>query len=283
MTDETLAVALGEQRYAVERHWGRLPGDMTFGFISQVAADSSGNVYLLQRGDPPVLVFDPSGAFIKSWGADLIADGHGIYIDAEDRVFIVDRDAHQVLVCDADGALLFALGERHRPRLQAPFNHPTDAAVASDGEIYVSDGYGNTAVHRFSAAGEHLQTWGETGSGPGELLMPHSIWIDQQDRVLVADRENNRVQLFSRDGAYLDTWTGFHKPMDLFGDARGMIYVSDQVPRITMVAPDGSAVGRGRGTISGGHGIWGDRDGNLFIAELPPMTLTRLRLLDDSV
>jgi sugar lactone lactonase YvrE len=139
------------------------------------------------------LVFEPSGRFHAAWGHDRIADAHGISISPDDRVFLVDRDAHQILIFTIDGALLGTLGERHAPRFQAPFNHPTDAAVAPDGDIYVSDGYGNSAVHRFAPTGELKRTWGRPGAGPGEFSTPHAIWVDRSGRVLVADRENNRV------------------------------------------------------------------------------------------
>ena len=124
------------------------------------------------------------------------------------------------------------LGERHVPRLQAPFNHPTDVAVAPDGDIYVSDGYGNSAVHCFAPTGECRRTWGCPGTGPGEFSTPHAIWVDRSGRVLVADRENNRVQIFGREGEYLDEWGDFYHPMDIYEDDRGMVYVTDQTPQL---------------------------------------------------
>lgn len=277
MTRTEFVVTLGEQRYAVERPWGTLPTGMALHSLSHVAVDATGNVYVYQRSDPPLVVFSPDGRYLRSWGAGIIADAHGIFIGGDDRVYLVDRDAHQILAFDTGGALLFTIGERHQPRREAPFNHPTDLAVAADGEIYVSDGYGNSCVHRFSAAGEWLQTWGRPGSGPGEFTTPHAIWIDDENRVLVADRENNRVQLFTRDGAFLDTWGDFYHPMDIYGDAAGAIYVTDQIPRLSRLSPDGRLTGRCRPVLYGAHGIWGDAVGNLFLAETPPMhQITRL-------
>jgi peptidylglycine monooxygenase len=270
-------VVLGDQRYAVERPWGELPPGMELQYVSHVAADSQGCVYVFQRGDPPVVVFDPEGSYLRSWGSDLIADAHGIFITPDDRIFLVDRDSHQLLVCDPHGELLFAIGDRHRPRHEEPFNHPTDVAVAPKGDIYVSDGYGNSRVHRFSAEGEWLQTWGRPGSGPGEFTTPHAVWVDSEERVLVADRENNRVQVFTADGEYLAEWPDLFHPMDIYVDQAGAIYVTDQIPRLSMYAADGRLTGRCRPGLYGAHGIWGDAAGHFYLAEHSPMDrVTRL-------
>lgn len=277
MSRTDLVVALGDRLYAVERPWGALPSGLSLAFVSQVTVDADDYVYLCQRHDPPVIVFDPEGAFVRSWGSGVIADAHGIAAGPENRIYVVDRDAHQVLVFDRDGRLEQTIGERHRPRLQAPFNHPCDVAVAPDGELYVADGYGNAAVHRFAADGTHIATWGEPGSGPGQFTTPHAVWVDPLDRVLVADRENNRVQAFTRDGAFLAAWGDHYHPMDLYVDADGRLFVTDQIPRLSMLAPDGALVGRCRPVAYGAHGIWGDSHGRIYLAEANPMNrLTRL-------
>jgi peptidylglycine monooxygenase len=239
--------------------------------VSDVAVDSQGQVYVYQRADPPVVVFDASGQYVRAWGSGLIADAHGMFISPEDLVFLVDRDAHQVVVCDASGRVQLVLGERHRPRLGTPFNHPADVTVAPDGDIYVADGYGNSAVHRFNAHGVWRASWGEPGSGPGQFTTPHAIRVTSDGRVLVADRENNRVQVFRTDGAYLAAWSDVYHPMDLYVDPDGTIYVTDQIPRLSTLTPDGALRGRCRPVLYGAHGICGDRDGNLFLAEAAPM------------
>ena len=200
-------------------------------------------------------------------------------IDEEDLILLADRDAHQVLAFGTDGGLRFTLGERHHPRWQSPFNHPTAASRAPDGEVYVSDGYGNSVVHRFSGDGALRQTWGGPGTGAGEFTTPHCVWVDRMDRVLVADRENNRLQVFDREGARLAEWGDFHHPMKIWVDDRDRTFVTDQIPRISVLDPSGELVGRCRGAINGAHGLWGDRAGNLYLAELPPEQVTRLTLL----
>jgi streptogramin lyase len=276
---ETLVVRLGERRYAVHRNWARLPDGEALGFVSDLAVDSAGKLHVGQRSDPPIQVFGPDGARVASYGDGEIADVHGMAATADGRVLVIDRDAHQVLIYDTDGKKRLALGKRHEPRLQAPFNHPTSAAVASDGDIYVADGYGNSVVHRFGADGALKRSWGGPGTGPGEFSTPHAVWIDPRGRVLVGDRENNRVQIFDRYGAYLTEWRDFYHPMAIYGDERGMIYVTDQIPRISMLDLDGNLVGRCRGTLNGAHGMSGDNAGNLYLSELPPEKVTRLTLL----
>jgi DNA-binding beta-propeller fold protein YncE len=277
-----LVVLLGDRRYAVVRPWGALPASITYGVVSHVAVDSRNNVYVFQRGEPPVVVFDPAGGYLRSWGSGLIADPHGIFITSDDLVLLVDRDGHRVMGFDTAGALRFALGDRERPRSQAPFNHPADVAAGPNGDIYVADGYANSAIHRFSPDGEWKQTWGSPGSGAGEFTTPHGIWITSEGRVLVADRENNRIQVFTAGGDYLAAWGDHYHPMDIYSDADGLIYVTDQIPRLSVLDPDGRLVGRCRPVLYGAHGLWGDARGNLYLAEAAPTNrITKLEPLRD--
>ncbi|SJZ90623.1 NHL repeat-containing protein [Enhydrobacter aerosaccus] len=280
MSDEPYTVILGDRRYAIHRKWARLPPGESFGFLSDVAVDAEGNVHVAQRGtDQPVLVFDRAGKKVGSWGEGTLAEPHYIDAAADGTFLVADRDAHQVLRFDRTGAPMQALGRRHWPALGAPFNHPTAAALAPDGEIYVADGYGNSHVHRFGGDGRLRQSWGGAGSGPGAFTTPHAIAIDSRNRVLVGDRENNRVQLFDREGAYLTEWRDFYHPMQIWIDERGLVFVTDQIPRISLLDLDGTLVGRCRGAINGAHGLAGDAEGNLYLAELPPQEVTKLERL----
>ena len=271
-----LFAVLGEQRYRIDRPWGRWPEHIPVGIISKCAVDADGNLYICQRRSTPVLVFDPEGHFLRSWGDGEIADPHGIAAAPDGRILVVDRDAHQVLVFDAEGRLLLALGERHRPRTQAPFNHPTDVAVGPGGDLYVSDGYGNTMVHRFAPDGAHLASWGGRGSGPGEFTTPHGIGVLGDGRVLVGDRENNRVQVFSPEGGYLAEFGPFYKPMDIHIDSDQRIFVSDQVPRVTALGPDGTIFGSCKPVAVMPHGVAGAADGTLYFVETHTTVITRL-------
>ncbi|UYN95164.1 MAG: 6-bladed beta-propeller [Enhydrobacter sp.] len=281
MSDEAYTVILGDRRYAVHRKWARLPPGDAFGFISDVMVDGDGRVHVAQRGtDRPVLVFGPDGGYRGAWGEGVLAEPHYITAGHDGTILVADRDAHQVLRFDGDGRLLQALGRRHWPSLDAPFNHPTAAALASDGQIYVADGYGNSSVHCFAADGALVRTWGGRGAGPGAFTTPHAIAIDAEGRVLVGDRENNRIQVFDGDGRFLDAWGDLYHPMQIWIDGRGMVFVTDQTPRISLFGPGGGLIGRCRGAINGAHGLSGDAEGNLYLAELPPQEITKLERLD---
>ena len=270
------AITLAGRRYGVERDFGRAPAEIKPARISQVAVDSEGCIHVLRRGDPPVLVFTSGGAFVRAYGEGAIFDSHGISIDAQDRVWVVDRDAHEVIVFDMSGKPVLKLGERHQPRWAEPFNHPTRAAMAADGEIYVADGYGNARVHRFSSHGRLLASFGEVGHGPGQFMTPHSVIVDREDRVLVCDRENDRVQVFDRAGGWLMDWRGLCRPMDLLERDDGAILVSDQVPSLTAFAPDGERLGRARPSLNGSHGVALAPDGAIYLAEIDPSSVTKL-------
>lgn len=277
MLTASLNVALGSRRYRVERPWGDLPN----GAVTDVTVDARGHVYVLLRFDPiadatspRVIELAPDGRRLASWGGGLIDDSHMLAAGPDNRLYIVDRDAHEIIVCQRDGERVGGLGKRHNPL--EPFNHPTDVAIAPGGDIYVSDGYAGHRVHRFQSDGTLVQSWGELGSGPGQFLTPHAIWVMRDRRVVVADRENNRLQVFSPDGAHLASWTGFFKPMDIWGDERDNLYVTDQIPTLTQLAPDGRRIGRCRPVLNGAHGIWGDCRGNFYLAEVNPSRITRL-------
>lgn len=279
MARHDLFVRLGENRYRVERPWGELPAGA--GRVSDVSMDMDGRVYALLRTDPyvdaaspAVAVLSPDGRLLSAWGADAVADGHMLTVAQDGRVFVVDRDAHEIIVFDREGRRLGGLGIRHRPG--EPFDAPSDVAFGPDGSIYVADGYGASRVHRFSAAGVPLGGWGRPGAGPGEFTTPHAIWVLPDGSVAVTDRENDRLQVFTAEGTFLRAIDGLPRAMDVVGDEHGILYVTDQVPRLSMVAPDGTLLGRCRPVLNGAHGMWCDPAGGFVLAEGNPSRLTRL-------
>jgi DNA-binding beta-propeller fold protein YncE len=277
MQTGTLIVALGERRYRVERPWGDLPP----GAVSDVTVDSRGHVFVLLRWDPlsdttspRVIELSTQGRRLAVWGEKLIADSHMLAAAPDDRLFIVDRDAHEVVICRLNGQRIGGLGKRHVPL--EPFNHPTDVAITPTGDIYVSDGYAGHRVHRFSPEGQLVRSWGALGQEPGQFVNPHAVWVMRDGRVVIVDRENDRLQVFTSDGDLLDVWTGFRKPRDVWGDAHDNLYVTDFVPSLAMLGPDGRRLGRCRPVLNGAHGIWGDDHGRLYLAEPNPSRITRL-------
>src|ERR1700738_3332582 len=174
-----LIVELGDRLYRVERPFGSWP--LNTGFVTDVAVDPRGHVFVMLRhdplvhpNDPRVIELAPDGAYLRGWGGDLIADSHMLTADATGRILAVDRDMHEVIICSPAGERLGGLGQRGVQL--APFTHPTDVHVSAWGEIYVSDGYAASLVHRFDAAGTLIATWGSHGSGDGQFGWPHAIW-----------------------------------------------------------------------------------------------------------
>jgi sugar lactone lactonase YvrE len=222
--------------------WEKLPAGYVHKDVDGVAVDSSDNVYLMTRMDARVIVYDREGNFLRSWGEDIFTPRtHGIAIGPDDMVYSVDDGDHTVRKFTPEGKQLMMIGvpgkasdtgydgKNHGSvqRSGPPFNRPTNVAIASNGELYVCDGYGNARVHRFSADGKFLQSWGEPGTEPGQFRLPHGIAISPDDRVFVTDRENDRIQIFSRDGKVLDVWTHVQRPTDVAFDRNGRLYVSE--------------------------------------------------------
>ena len=270
----TIMIGTGDYRYEYRPDWAKLPGGMEFQAPSAVAVDSHDNFYVFQRGEPPVLVFDRDGNMIAQWTRKdgVPADAHLVYVGPDDGIYLADRDAHQILKYTAEGELVMSLGNRHRAELQAPFNHPADMCVAPPGspltgEIFVADGYGNSSVHHFSASGNHIGSFGSPGSSAGEFRVPHSVRVSVEGRIYVADRENNRVQIFSPDGEFIEEWTDFKKPMGIHIDTAGIVYVTDQVPRLSILTLDGQLLARGR-TFEQAHNVYTDSAGNIYGADV---------------
>jgi peptidylglycine monooxygenase len=237
--------------------------------VSAVAAGPDGRVYVLQRSGPPVAVLDPDGLVVGGFGVGRIVDGHGVSFGDDGLLWVVDRDAHEVIAFTPDGEVVRVLGRRHHPVFGAPFNHPAAVAVTADGEAYVADGYGNNMVHVFDGEGAHVHSFGAPGDEQGRLSTPHGIIVDRTGRILVADRENDRVQVFDREGTWLEEWRDLSRPMDLCEAADGSILVSDQVPRLTRFV-DGVIVGRCRPVASAGHGVAIGAGGEIYLAEPAP-------------
>ena len=227
-------------QYGLVPDWERIPAGYRHGDVAGVAVDSRDRVFVLTRRDARCLVYEPEGAFLRSFGEDVFTERiHALTIDAHDFIYTVDDGDHTVRKFAPDGTLLMTLGTPGVPsdtgydgkvtasitRLGAPFNRPTKAAIAPDGDIFVADGYGNARIHRFTADGELIESWGEPGSGPGQFNVPHGVWV-ADGRVFVADRENDRVQIFRMDGTPLEIWDHVQRPTDIYVDRQGLVYIS---------------------------------------------------------
>jgi len=216
--------------FEVVAGWEQLPTGYQHPDVADVAVDSGGRVYLFCRSEHPVLVYERDGRFVRSWGEGVFTmRAHGITMAPDDTIWFTDDGDQTVRRFTRDGRLLQTVGTSGLAsatgydgksvtsisRGGLPFNRPTNLAVAPNGDLYVSDGYGNARVHHFSSGGELRRSWGEPGTGPGQFMIPHGIAVHEDGRVFVCDRENDRIQIFSPDGEFLAEWTDVVRPMQV--------------------------------------------------------------------
>jgi len=295
-------------RYEVVEGWEQLPRGYAHRDVAGVAVDGEDRVFLICRGEHPVIVYDRGGRFLRSWGeGEFTLRTHGITVAADGTVWCTDDGNHTVRRFTPEGKLLMTLGTPNTPsdtgydgkdimsitRPAGPFNRPTNIAIGPRGDLYVSDGYGNCRVHRFSPAGELKRSWGEPGTGPGQFYLPHGIAVDADGRVFVCDRENDRIQIFSPDGEYLTEWTDTQRPTHLVFDAQGRAYVSElwwylgqvsrrrgkmETPshgRISVYDREGRVLARwgkpdmvAPGGLAAPHGLAVDSRGDVYVSEV---------------
>ncbi|MCX7421011.1 MAG: peptidyl-alpha-hydroxyglycine alpha-amidating lyase family protein [Planctomycetia bacterium] len=260
----------------------KLPADYSLGRCSAVATNSKKEIYLLHRGQHPLLCVDETGKLLRTWGDDLIGTAHGLRVDRHDNVWVTDIGRHRVLKFDPTGKLLLALGTGKAGTSNDEFDRPTDIAFGPKDEVFVTDGYGNTRVMKFSSEGRFLKSWGIPGKKPGEFNLPHSIVIDAHGRLLVGDRENDRIQIFDDEGKWLDEWQGF-APYGLAFNADGQLFVADarahQILRLDTagkVRQRWGKHGKAPGEFGLPHMLGFDANGNLIVAEVEGMRFQKL-------
>lgn len=252
----------------------KLPEDIALGACSAVAVNSRGEVLLFHRGKRPILCLDAEGRYLRSWGDGVISAAHGLRIDREDNVWATDTGSHRVLKFSPAGELLLALGTGKPGTGIDEFNKPTDVAFGPRNEIYVADGYGNSRVMKFSPEGRFILAWGQPGQADGEFDLPHSIIVDAAGRVLVGDRENDRIQVFDGDGRWLDCWKGF-APYGLAFDRHGTLFVADarthkalRLDERGRILQSWGGKGAALGQFNAPHMLAVDAVGNLYVAEV---------------
>jgi len=232
-------------KYHVVHGWPVVPENELLDEVSAVAVDSHDDVFVLTRAGrkwpdsdildeslipaPTIFLFDGRTGNVRAkWGEKVFALPHSIAVDPSDNVWVADVALHQVFKFSHDGKLLLTIGERAKSGTDPNhFNRPSDVAVARDGSVYVSDGYGNNRVLKFAADGKFLREWGTKGTGAGEFDLPHAIALDAVGHVYVADRKNRRIEVFDANGKYLTQWTGppFVSPQDVKIGSDGTAYV----------------------------------------------------------
>lgn len=283
----TTVIEAGARQYEVVPGWGELPEGWEWGQVGAVGVDSKDIVHVFTRARHPYRLYDKSGKMLRYWGQEVLEDAHGICIAPDDNVFLVDRGPQIVMKYTNDGRHLFSMGTRGKhsdtgytaespvvTHPGGPFHHPTDVGLSANGDFYVSDGYRNCRVHKYSADGTLLFAWGEPGDGEGQFKLVHSVW-EVQGRVYVADRQNNRIQVFTPEGKFIEQWPGFRQPCKIYTDKDDVMYVAELGSRVTICDLQGNIIGRigdeasvEPGQFRSPHGLWTDSEGSLYVAEV---------------
>ena len=285
----------GKYTYSLVEGWAKLPEGESLVDIVGLSVDEDDRVYAFGRSKRPLIVFDRDGNIEDWWGGGLFKRPHGSFMTTEGDIWLADDDSHAVFRFSRKGELLQTLGTvgqksdtGHRNGLDIfeklssitrggePFNLPTGVAISSIGDIFVSDGYGNARVHRFSPEGELILSWGEPGAGRGQFRLPHNIWIDGKDRIWIPDRENHRVQIFDTEGNFLDEWIDLWRPTHVYMDKDETVYISELSRRISIYTIEGELLSRwGNENHSmddplfvGPHVICVDSHGDLYVGEV---------------
>ena len=259
----------------------KTPVESNFVNPTGVAVNSKGHIHVLTLGSNNLMIFDANGNYIKSLAQGMLITPHGLRIDKDDNIWITDLDQHVVLKLDQDGHLLMVLGQRNTigefsEELQIGlFNRPADIAFASNGDIFIADGYGNSRVAKFDKNGKYIKAWGVKGTANGEFNNPHNIIIDNQDRIYVADRNNSRVQIFDKNGNHLNNWAHVGKPWGLAITKEQIIYLGEGTHgKVFKLDLDGNILGeysnhgKEKGQVLGAHGMAVDNNGFLYITEV---------------
>jgi DNA-binding beta-propeller fold protein YncE len=288
--------------------WGSLPAGMATADIPAVGVDSRDRVYVFARAEVPIVVLDQSGDFLGAFGQGVFKRPHGIAVGPDDTLWCVDDEGHQVVHMSADGAVLEVIARPdqsattgYRPGYphtvtasSPPFCYPTGASLSTVDELWVTDGYGNARVHCFGSSRTLLESWGDPGSGLGEFVIPHGVLYEAADRLLVTDRENERIQVLDRAGRVLSIWGGLNCPNNVVryseetyavtelgraiqGTGSRLAISSNAIPaRVTIRAREGSLLAEFAPPTRTGdervwfapHGVAVDSHGALYVGEV---------------
>jgi DNA-binding beta-propeller fold protein YncE len=297
MEENAMPVTLGKDgyRYEVLDGWAKLPPGMEFNAdVAAVGVDGNDNVYAFNRGKHPMCVFDRAGNLLRTWGEGTFLRPHGVFMAPDGTIWLTDDGDHSVRQCTLDGKILLTIGVpgKAAPYMSGePFNRCTHTAMSPQGDLYISDGYGNSRVHKYTPDGKLLMSWGEPGTDPGQFNIAHNVCCDADGWVYVADRENHRVQVFDGNGKYESQWNNMHRPSGLYlepGKA-GRMYIGEIGPdmavnidlpgcgpRVSIYAHDGTLLARlghehaglATGQFISPHGIAVDSHGDIYVGEV---------------
>lgn len=301
----------GERVFREVENWLQLPNNWTACDVPGITVGPDDRVYLFTRGncprsgDHPVIVLESDGTFVRCFGEGDFEFPHAIAMGVDGLLYCVDVGGHRVRVYTPEGKLVRTIEGPVSPsdtgyttdfttivRAAGPFNQPTKMVTAGSGDLFASDGYANARIHHFTPTGELRKSWGEPGKAHGAFNIPHSVLVLPDERVLVCDRENNRIQIFDINGTYLTEWSDFARPDDVCVDDAGHAYVAelgeraalfsfmvppygkDRPARVSVLDLNGNVLTRWGDSPSDAiqfvapHGIAVDGHGNVYVAEV---------------
>jgi len=297
MSDASTSRVFGSGEYAfrVVEGWAKWPQQWRLHDVAAVGVDASDRVYAFHRGEHPVIVFDRDGNVLRTFGEDIFTRPHGLHVGPDGSLFLTDDGDHTVRKCTPEGRVLLTIGVPNEPApfmTGEPFRRCTHTALSPKGEIYVSDGYGNARIHKYTPDGTRILSWGEPGAGPGQFNLPHNLACDADGWVYVADRENHRIQVFDGNGRFETQWHDLHRPSGLYmppgkcpvcyvGEI-GPYYEFNRGapnlgPRVSILSNEGKllsrittepAHGEGSGQFLSPHGLAVDSRGDLYVGEV---------------
>ena len=266
--------------YKVVQGWAQLPAGWNFGECSGVDVDQDDNVWVFNRGAHPVIQFDRDGKVKQAWSEVPVKASHGLRVDSAGNIWTVDVEAHRVIKFDPAGRVLMMIGgvggAAGKEDTHDGFNRPTNLIFAPNGDFFVSDGYVNSRVIKFTKDGDYLAQWGKKGTGDGEFNLVHDVALDSHGRLYVADRNNQRIQIFDQNGGFIGKWTDLGSPWGLYSVPReNALYMCDGVnDRILKLNLDGQILGvlGSHGKIPGKldfpHSLAVDSTGAIYVAEI---------------
>ena len=261
-----------------------LPAGVTMGATASVAFDANGHLFVLTRGDKTFFEFNPDGSFIRSCGDKLFTRSHGLRIDRDGNLWATDVGGHIVVKMTRDGQPLLTIGtkgeagEWNEATGSHKLNQPNDVVLAGNGDVFVAQGHtpgaeGDARVLKFDKNGKFIKSWGGKGSGPGQFQVAHGIAIDAKGLVWVADRENQRIQLFDQDGKFVREVKYKGLPCSLDIGRQYMYMVNGFAGQVLRLDLNGKVLaamgkpGKGPGEFGEAHMIAVSQKDEIFVAD----------------
>ncbi|MFD0713904.1 hypothetical protein [Paenibacillus sp. GCM10027626] len=282
--------------FDVVENWPKWPDSVTAGYTHGVDKDAAGRIYVFHTGKPSVVIFDEEGHFLNAWGEQFEGGAHGFYLHSEggsEFIYLTDTSKGVVAKYTLDGQEVLTIGTPDLPDIYDEQRRfvPTDVAVGPNGDIYVADGYGQSYIHRYTASGEYISSWGGAGDAPGRMTCPHGISVNlrgEEPELYVADRGNNRIQVFTLDGEHkrfitqdMDMPCSFYFVGDelYFPDLHSRVTIFDKHDRLVAHLGEDQQAYKQEGwpnlpeqyfradRFSSPHGVCADSEGNVYVAE----------------